>query len=155
MHAIGTMVDELAVFGTDPYCLESLSRSMIVEEIEVETVVARVFDYDDLVLQGKALYESDIARFDCPDLDDPRMLWGSAEYFRWYTADEKKREAPLDADELIQLFCNRGLSAEDAEREVYLNSRAKQGDKAMWDMVVQLGYKDWTRAFAQEEYGFL
>jgi hypothetical protein len=154
MHANDMMVDATPdFFAGEPYCLTQLAQSMIVEQLEVETTVARVLDYDDLVAQGKALYESDIARFDCPDLDDERMLWGSAEYFRWYFADGKKREVPLDYDELVDLFLARGLSPEEAEYEVSLNSRAKAGDKAMWDLVVQLGYKDWTRAFANEEYG--
>ena len=111
-------------------------------------------DYDDLVAQGKALHESDIARFDCPDLDHPSMRWGSAEYFRWYFADGKKREAPLDSTELIALILYRdGCSEEDAEHEVFLNSRAKPDDKEQWRLVVELGYLDWTREFANEEYG--
>ncbi|MGK5033154.1 hypothetical protein [Janthinobacterium sp. MDT1-19] len=111
-------------------------------------------DYDDLVLQGKALHPSDIARFDCPDLDDSRMMWGKAEYFRWYFADGKKREAPLDADELIALIRYRDrCSHEDAEHEVFLNSRAKSGDKQMWKLVIDLGYLDWAREFANEEEG--
>lgn len=154
MQAIGTVANPDAIFGTNQvYCLQALSQSMIVEELEVSTVVARRVDYDDLVDQGLALHESDIARFDCPDLDDPRMLFGSAEYFRWYFIDGQKRAAPLDYDELVALFCYREkCSADEAEHEVSLNSRARVGDKAMWEKVVKFGYLPYVREFASEEY---
>lgn len=153
MHSsIGTIANTDAIFGNDQeFCLQALSQSMIVEELEVETVVARPLDYDDLVDQGKALHGNDIARFHCPDLDDLRMMWGSAEYFRWYSADGKKRAAPLDYDELVQLVKFRDeCSLADAEHEVSLNSRAKVGDKSMWKLVVELGYLEYADLFAVE-----
>lgn len=145
-----------AVHGeqTDDEFLAQSLDSLIVTEGTFEVVDLGVGDYDDLVARGLALYEEDIARFDCPDLDDRRMLWGSPEYFRWYTADGKKREAPLDYDELLELVMYRErCTAEDAEREVSLNSRARVGDKAKWKLVVQLGYQDWAREFAKGVYG--
>lgn len=145
-----------AVHGdqSDNEYLASSLDSLTVTEGNFEKIDLRVHDIDDLVAQGKALFEEDIARFDCPDLDDRRMLWGSAEYFRWYSADGKKREAPLDYDELLELVMFRDrCSAEDAEREVSLNSRARVGDKAKWNLVIQLGYLDWTREFAKGVYG--
>lgn len=158
--SIGTVAATDAILASnhlvEQWELLALSQSMIVEELEAETVVAKALDYDDLVDQGKALHDSDIARFDCPDLDDPRMLWGSAEYFRWYTADGVKRAAPLDYDELVALVLFRDrCSLEDAEHEVSLNSRAKVGDKAMWEKVIKFGYLEWTRLFASEVYSSL
>lgn len=130
------------------------AQDLVATEGNFEAVDLGIGDYDDLVARGLALYEEDIARFDCPDLDDRRMLWGSAEYFRWYSADGKKRSDPLDYDELIKLVMYRDrCTAEDAEREVSLNSRARVGDKAKWILVNQLGYLDWTRDFAIGVYG--
>lgn len=157
MQAFETVANPDAIFGTNQvHCLQALSQSLIVEELDCEVIVAKRLDYDDLVDQGKALHESDIARFDCPDLDDSRMLWGKAEYFRWYTVDGKKRAAPLDYDELVALVQYRErCSAEEAEHEVSLNSRARPGDKAMWQLVVKLGYLEFVREFASEEYSVL
>lgn len=158
MQAIGTVANPDAIFGNDQvdFCLQALCQSMIVEELEVEHHVAKHLDYDDLVDQGKALHSSDIARFDCPDLEDPSMLWGAPEFFRWFTADGKKREAPLDYDELVALVRYRDrCSLDDAEREVCMHSRAKRGDKEMWKLVVKFGYLEWTSLFASEEFSAL
>ena len=154
-QAIGTVANPEIFFGNDlvEYNLQALSQSLIVEELEVEHHVARPLDYDDLVDQGKALHVSDIARFACPDLEDPMMLWGRPEYFRWYTADGKKRIAPLDYDELVALVQYRDkCSLDDAEREVSLHSRAHKGDKQQWDLMVKFGYVEWADMFAAEEF---
>lgn len=155
MQAIGTVATAEHFFGDDQadYCLQALAQSMIVHELEVDQLVARPHrDYDDLVLEGKALHQSDIARFYCPEEEHPSMLWGRPEYFRWYTTDGKKREAPLDFDELVKLVQYRErCSLDDAEREVALNSRAQRGDKQMYQLAKQLGYLEWAREFALDE----
>lgn len=157
MHAQGTLVNTpVNTFNQVRSFVEQPAQAFKSSGIAVDLLGSVQLDYDDLVTQGKALHESDIARFDCPDLDHPSMRWGSAEYFRWYFTDGKKREAPLDSNELIALFLYRDrCSEEDAEHEVFLNSRAKPNDKEQWRLVVELGYLDWTREFAMEEYGVI
>lgn len=111
-------------------------------------------DFDCLVALGRILPAHVVARFDCPDLDDPRMLWGSAEFFRWYMADGTKRDFPLDYDELVEFVAMRDrCSTLEAEREVCLNSLARKGDRELWSKIVELGYAGLTRFFAEEEYG--
>ncbi|RZI40369.1 hypothetical protein EGT07_23795 [Herbaspirillum sp. HC18] len=110
--------------------------------------------FDRLVASGRILPAEVVARFDCPDLDDPRMLWGSAEFFRWYMADGTKRERPLDYDELVEFIAMRDRCSNlEAEREVCLNSLARKGDQEVWSRIVELGYVELTRFFAEEEYG--
>lgn len=154
MRAQGTLVNALSYHSQASMVVGQVAHVPAIADTCTSLTNSHHLDYDDLVNQGKALHESDIARFDCPDLDHPSMRWGSAEYFRWYFTDGKKRSAPLDSTELIALIQYRdGCSEEEAEHEVFLNSRAKPNDKEQWNLVVTLGYLDWTREFANEEYG--
>lgn len=110
--------------------------------------------FDRLVEAGLAIPDEEVARFSCPDLEDPSMLWGSPEFFRWYYADGKKRSQPLDYDELVDLICRRDhCTTDEAEREVTFHSRARKGDKELWKRIEQLGYADFANYFAQGEYG--
>lgn len=111
--------------------------------------------FDRLVRERKIVPAAEVARFDCPDLDDSRMLWGSAEFFRWYLADGTRRSRPLDYDELVEFISFRDrCSSVEAEREVCLHSRARKGDQAVWSEIVTLGYVELTRFFADEEEDF-
>lgn len=128
----------------------------VLEEVELAPPPASDVDdgaFDRLTEAGKILTDDVLARFKRPDLEHPSMLYGEPEYFRWYFADEKPRERPLDFDELVQLIDARDrCGLEEAERQVCLYSQARQGDQEIWTMIQNLGYGEYLQEFCDEVY---
>jgi hypothetical protein len=148
---VGEFVEVENTLGDPAFCLE--------EVVWLEAIEATVVDdglFDRLVDDHKLLPEETVARFHCPDLEHPSMVWGGPEYFRWYDADGRKRDCPRDYDELVELIAFRDRCTKDeAEREVSLHSAARPGDKEVWKLINSLGYSDYVNDFAQGVHGVL
>ena len=137
---VGRFVKVENTLGDPAYCLEE-----VVWGVENNDGL-----FDQLVEDAKLLPEETVARFNCPDLEHPSMVWCGPEFLRWYFADGQKRNAPLDYDELVELIAFRDrCSTDEAEREVSLHSRAKPGDKDVWKLINSLGYADYVNDFAK------